>query len=468
MPKRHRFTTDRVRRTFSPPPEGATTSSGKPITQAFYWDEQTEGFGLVVSESNRSFIVQRWVDGKTRRVTLGRVGGAWKNRHVPADWRTDDVCSLKAAREAARKVYNHLGDDEPITATAVEPAPLPTPTLREAIDFHAENMRHKECEEDNIENVAYTLGLHVGDWIDLPLGDITKEMCDERHKAITADGKPTTANNVFDRLRAVWNTIAQKRNGIPENPARSITRNKPGKSVTALPWDELPAWADRTNKIKNPIRRDLWWFILFTGLRSTDACTVRWEHLNLTDKTIKKDFGHGEVVIEPGCIHRPKPKGGVDKAFTVPLCKLALSILRRRKADNQRDFGGHDRGWVWPANSRKGHVFPKGLKESEYWRDDEGKQRKRGVSVHPHKLRHTFKTAGYEAGVPKLDLDILTNHTKPSSNDVGERYITPSVEHLRKQVDLAADFLLAKTGRTPVESIRRYPRVAQSDRASDS
>lgn len=70
--------------------------------------------------------------------------------------------------------------------------------------------------------------------------------------------------------------------------------------------------------IQNPIRHDLQLFILLTGLRSTDAKTVRWEHI---------DF-------EAGTLHRPKPKGGEQRAFTVPVSQAVLDILRRRRDEN--------------------------------------------------------------------------------------------------------------------------------------
>ena len=37
----------------------------------------------------------------------------------------------------------------------------------------------------------------------------------------------------------------------------------------------------------------------------------------------------GDVLIPPGCIHRPSPKGGTKKTFTIPLPEVVLTILRR-------------------------------------------------------------------------------------------------------------------------------------------
>ena len=315
VPKRHRFTDERVRRTFPPPSNGSTTKNGSPKTQALYWDDKTEGFGLVVSDSNRSFIVQRWVDGKTKRVTLGRVGGAWKSRNVPADCRTDDVCSLKAAREAARKLYNRLGDDEPSASSVAAPAPVadpPSHTLREALDMHAAAMRDANREEKTIRDTERLFELHICDWLDLPLSSIEPEGCVERKRAIIEQGKATTAAKVFSRLEAVWNTsITLRPKTTPPNYAKAARNVKPPKQAEkqkGLSWDELPGVMATLATVEYGPRRDLWEFVLFTGLRNADACSVRWEHVNLTDETDKRDFGYGEVEIAQTASTGPSPK----------------------------------------------------------------------------------------------------------------------------------------------------------------
>ncbi len=64
--------------------------------------------------------------------------------------------------------------------------------------------------------------------------------------------------------------------------------------------------------LPNPIRRAFHLFVLYTGLRSEDARTVQWR----------------DVDWDAGTLHRPTPKGGVDRAFTIPLSRRALAVLR--------------------------------------------------------------------------------------------------------------------------------------------
>ena len=65
----------------------------------------------------------------------------------------------------------------------------------------------------------------------------------------------------------------------------------------------------------------------------------------------------------------------------------------------------------------------------------------------PHRLRHTFATAGHEAYLRELDLGILMNHSRPKSRGDSTRgYVHPSVDHLRECVEKVAAFLLEKAG----------------------
>jgi integrase len=82
--------------------------------------------------------------------------------------------------------------------------------------------------------------------------------------------------------------------------------------------------------LPNLIRRDLQLLPLFTGLRSTDAKKIRWEHVDMARKTP----------------HRPKPEGDVDRAFTIPRSGFVLASLRRRRRENDVLFAGSE--WCSP------------------------------------------------------------------------------------------------------------------------
>ena len=78
---------------------------------------------------------------------------------------------------------------------------------------------------------------------------------------------------------------------------------------SSISAERLAAWHEDIQALsKNPIRRDLYLFILFTGLRRKSATEIRWEHLDL-DK--------GTLLI-------PNPKGGTKRAFVLPLSNFLI------------------------------------------------------------------------------------------------------------------------------------------------
>ena len=206
---------------------------------------------------------------------------------------------------------------------------------------------------------------------------------------------------------------------VPQaNPTVAVTFNRVRRRREPIPWSELAAWSRTVERLRNPVRRDLQRFLLFTGLRSLDARTVRWEHVDLA----------------AGTVHRPRPKGGEERAFTVPVARVVVELLERRRREN-----GEDAGWVFPTRDSSGRVTH--VVEAKQQRTVAG--RKVPHLPSPHRLRDTFATAAHEAGVHPLDLKVLMNHALPGG-DVTLGYVRPSVEHLRGAVERVAGFLLMR------------------------
>ncbi len=430
------FTEDRIRKEALPPNPDATTASGKPVKDTIYWDKDVPGFGVRVGRPRtdpetgrplppvRTFIFQRDVRGRTRRFTIGRHG---------RDETREDLWTVKRARARAVELLNYMlkGLDPTEEEQRQEVEGM---TLAVAIGLHVRSMRARECAEKSILDVHRDTERYMPDWLSRPIASITRAECMERHALLTARGK-YVANRAMRIFRAVWNTAARANEALPQCPVVAVTMNKERRRREPITWDALPAWWAKVDSIANPIRRDLQLFILFTGLRSTDAKTVRWEHVNLGDEPMYL----GSVEIPPGCIHRPKPKGGEDRAFTVPLSSVSLEILRRRR-DQNRLIYPDDKGWVFPSTDAQGrvsHVHRVG--EQRY----DGDGRKYNFLPSPHRLRDTFATAAASAGVEKTAIKVLMNHVLPRG-DVTEGYIGYTPEMFREPVQRIADFLLSR------------------------
>lgn len=423
------LTNENIKKLCHPPEPGEVKASGRPVTERFYWDTELRGFGIVVRATSRSFIVQKDVRGRSVRVTIGKF----------PTWTTD------AARKRARKLIVEMDEGGNPNRRKREES-VRGVTLAEAMEWHHEAMRADECSPRSIESMKYEVGLYLADWLKRPLAEITRNDCATRHARITEQHGPYAANRSMRFFRACYRT-ADKRleEDLPRCPVVAVNFNKERRRQEPIPWSRLPVWAKAIDTLANPVRRDLQYFVLFTGLRREDACTVRWEHVNLTDEPIVL----GKVEVPPGCIHRPKPKGGVDRAFTVPLSAHALDILRRRRAENVQ-LVPDDGGWAFPTRNVRGEVTcVQEMKEKPI--------EPFGKIPSPHRLRDTFATAASEAGLARQEIKLLMNHVLPQG-DVTDGYIRNSPEHLLGCVERVASFLSARL-RPSETRLRAVPRA---------
>ncbi len=168
-----------------------------------------------------------------------------------------------------------------------------------------------------------------------------------------------------------------------------------------------------------------------------DAATIRWDHIDFDARTLL----------------RPNPKGGADRAFTIPLSRACLEILVRRRADNLDDHG-----WAFPTDavkSRPCDLCPE-LGQPAHVAGArvhlvEAKEMADAI-VSPHRLRDTYTSALVEVGgISGYAIDVLTNHWPPRGS-VTAGYISLSTEHLAECQERVSEFLIAKMNPPPVRT----------------
>ncbi|MEM8757231.1 MAG: integrase family protein [Planctomycetota bacterium] len=370
------------------PPEGTR--------QLLVQDSDTRGLGLRVSKTAASYVFQRSVRGRSKRVTIGDA----------QSWTLDD------ARKEARRLTVQVDSGEGLDA-AQRPE---TVTLADAIEMHIKQLRAKGGSERTASDTYEEFDRHCRDWLQRPIVEIKASDCSQRHEKITKNSGPAVANRIMRGVRAIHNTAGRRFDDWPRNPTRAVAWNRIPRRREPIPWDKLPAWFEAVHALSNPIRRDYQLVVLFTGLRRNDAATIRWEHI---------DF-------EAGTLHRPTPKGGEDRAFTVPLASEVLRILRAR-----HDLGANDGGWTFPGR-RLARQPVKPIRHP--------------AEKHlpsPHRLRDTFASACLEARIGSFETKLLLNHALPSA-DVTDGYMRPSVEHVRDCVESVVSFL---TKHCPTDTI---------------
>jgi len=337
----------------------------------------------LVSRGTKSFVLQY----RHRRVKIGRYG----------PW------TVELARRRAMELIVASDRGQDIRReTAL--ANLQDLTLAKGLADYIEDLKSAGRSSATISDVEADVMMHLDAWLKRPLVAITKIECRSRHKEITKNSGPYAANLVFRYFRAIYNAMRAIHELPSEAPTIGVAWNKSKRRQE--PVADLVAWKATVDAL-DPIRRDYLHVCLFTGLRSEDCATIRWENIDFDQAILK----------------RPCPKGGEERAFEVPLSAYTMEILRRRQAENV----GRDKGFAFVTIFRD----PKGAITKIMPLGTSARRWGRGKSQSPHRLRDTYTTACNEAGLSSFDIDTLTNH-RPPGGGVTAGYVRQRLSHLRQ------------------------------------
>jgi integrase len=305
--------------------------------------------------------------------------------------------------------------------------------------------------------------------MDRPLASITRTEVRERHEELSDKSGEYLANRVMRHLRAAWNTLAKEQE-LPVCPTIAVHWNKEHRRQEPIPWADLPDWFAKVSKLepildengkrigeRSGVRGDYNLIILLTGLRKMDAATIRWKELDL----------------DAGTLRRPNPKGGKERAFTIPLSSECIRIFERRRRENRGLFPDGDGGWVFPTRAIKAKecylCAELGLQKTHTAGGVihliEGKQQhvleenEAPVNIipTPHRLRDTYTTALVEVGgISPFAIDVLTNH-RPPRGSVTAGYVDLSLEHLAECQERVSAFLMDRIKGTPAPKKAKRP-----------
>jgi integrase len=390
--------------------------------QAYYWDTELLGLGVVVGRTSKTFVARAWVSGKNRRVKIGIAGQPRPDGHL---W------SVALARAEAKKLLGKLADGVDLNAElraerAAAATPTVGPTLRDAYTAHLAKMRKRGRSEQTIATMKKEVEKYLGGWLDRPIAELRGTELIKIHERIKASARPREgtnpnnergaplANRVIAHVSACWNTLNKKLEGGlgTWNPAKSVEKDRLTAKRERIADADLPDWYARVQTMRNPIQRDGLLLALFTGLRSEDVRTIRFEHIDWRERSLRL----------------PDPKGGVERAFKIPLSKTCIEILRRRRAENAESpvLPDGDGGFAFPALSGAGEVGPiSDLRQQVH----NGNKHARFPAEDVHTLRRTYESVAHEAGISELDQHVLTKHAFASHN-VNATYIAQALPQL--------------------------------------
>lgn len=385
----------------------------------FYWCKDTPGFGVRVSATgDRAYIMERRVDGKTTRRTLGKAAGA-------------KAISSDAARKLKITVSGELQtgiDRLEIKRAEHKVEKLDGITLAVALTEYINGKRRgkdglalKERTKHDYMGMVAAGGtakdgkpfadgaLHT-----LANKSLTKITADDMRRAYaTAEAKSKRqAVYAMQVLRAVlnWHGVA-----VPDSPLSKATAGKNRIILASTQGDPTPIppeklgtwWAAATARAGNPAA-DGCRLVLLTGCRPGEI------------------FGND---FEPGLYVRDVDLVGarltlIDtknrKDHTVMLSTQALAILKPHcigKKDSTKVFDVIDPGKTLDSINVVAGV----------------------TGITPHKLRHTF-TSVAEDLVSAYALKKMVNHTE-ASDVTGSNYVGKSENQLRVAWQTVADFI---------------------------
>lgn len=392
---------------------------------ALHWDDTLPGFGLRITASNvRSFILQRRIKGRDRRITIGRYPGV----------------SPEIARKEAQKLLGQIaGGGDPVAERArhkLEGTALET-VFTEYTRHRRRRKDHKPLKERTKADMLRALDKSFADWKQKPITGITSDMVKRRYREL-AERSPARANIAMRYLRAVLNfATATYRDSedkpiLTYNPVRVLSEaslwHGIGSRRTVLSPDDLKVWLPAVlalaetpprepgeGKLKPRLRngelfRDFFLFLALTGCRKSEATEL-----------LKVN-----VDMKRGIVRFPDTKNRTD--HELPITGYLRKLLQRRM-----DASDSDLVFASPHDGR-------GVSNLRYTIDRITESTK--LKFSPHDLRRLCATSLERLAVPSYTVKAILNHL-PGASDVTGHYTVVDMDMRRAAMEKLEQFILA-------------------------
>ncbi len=279
-------------------------------TQAYaYYDTMEPKLTLLVhAGGTKTFSVSKKVNGKANKYKLG----------------TFPDMSVEQARRAAKAVLSRIANGE-------DP--------QEDKRRYRKEMRMDEffaaycadAKKATIGDDKKTYRLYLSDWSSKKLSDIKRSDVRAKMTQVKVKHSEPASNKVHTLIRRLFNVAIDLEAFIGPNPAKGLERYKTISRERFLEAHELPFFFEALPYEQNPVARAYLATLLLTGMRKSEALTLRWQDV---------DWHRKELNL-------PKTKNG--KPHVVPISVHLENFLQELQLVKENE-------WVFPGNSKKGHM----------------------------------------------------------------------------------------------------------------
>lgn len=381
-----------------------------------HWDLKLPGFGVSCGKTSKRYYVQADIDGKTRQAPIGRT----------------TLYTAEEARKRARQLLQQMREGRDPVAEGrrrKKIAAAERVTLERAFEDFLKGRNLKEATKRDYRGVFDNT---LGGWKKRPVTVITRADVAHRHSKLKQSSGHHYADYAMRILSAVLNDATARHDGpdggplLLSNPVKILSQTKAWAKMKPreefIDEPDLPKFlkalddirTDKSSLPSGPVGCDFFELLTFTGLRKTEAASLKWEQV---------DFDRKILTVRETKNEQP---------HVIPLTDHLIKLLDRRK--NHADEVGSD--WVFPSPGRKNRdgylADPRSV--ADLVTD------KCGVKFRNHDLRRTFITACVRAGVSEFFWKRLLNHSMGGSVTYG--YIQAKVEDLREAMEAVTGYLL--------------------------
>ena len=347
-----------------------------------------------MSTGAKSFILQKRINGKDCRITLGRYGA---------------VTVEQARKDAMKQAGLIAGGGDPVADR--KRAVLATKTLAEVLSDYGE--ARNAIRDSTRKDMAGVLKRYSADWLKKPISAITPDQVLARHKKI-GQKTPASANKWGRYLRALLSfaagryTDTEGRPILTDNAVKILSRARSWYRVerrqSVIQPHQIAPWWAAVMALGNDAHRDYLLTLMLTGLRKEEGRGLTWADVDLIAKTltVRDTKNHS--------------------SHTLPMGPYLASMLNARER-------------LGPLVFMSTHGQVGNLRYSL-----ESIARTSGVKFMAHDLRRTFATVAESLDIPNYALKALLNHK--GGSDVTGGYLIITTERLRSPMEKIEDFVL--------------------------